>query len=164
MVENISLVIEYQPRPCFKLFGGSVSDARRGGDKDPAKAIMADTFKLLGNSVYGKTLTNVAKHRDFRCVSSEQAQKLVNEGRFQKLTEMLEDVVEVEMDKKTVCWKLPLQIGFFVYQCAKLRMLQFHCDFVDKFVSRSDYQLCEMDTDSLIHGCQCLQLGRCGQT
>ncbi|GFN90297.1 hypothetical protein PoB_001680300 [Plakobranchus ocellatus] len=28
-------------------------------------------------------------------------------------------------------------------------MLQFHYDFVDRFVSRDDYQLCEMDTDSL---------------
>jgi hypothetical protein len=28
-------------------------------------------------------------------------------------------------------------------------MLQFHFDFVDRFVSREDYQLCEMDTDSL---------------
>ena len=28
-------------------------------------------------------------------------------------------------------------------------MLQFHFDFLDKFVDRADYQLCEMDTDSL---------------
>ena len=35
------------------------------------------------------------------------------------------------------------------YQYAKLRMLQFHYDCVDKYVDRADYELCEMDTDSL---------------
>lgn len=65
------------------------------------------------------------------------------------MTPLTEEVFEVEMAKSTVRWNLPLQIGFFVYQYAKLRMLEFHFDFVDKFVSRSDYQLCEMDTDSL---------------
>ena len=41
-----------------------------------------------------------------------------------------------------------MQIGFFVYQYAKLRMLQFYFDFMDKYLDRSDFQYCEMDTDS----------------
>ena len=41
-----------------------------------------------------------------------------------------------------------MQIGFFVYQYAKLRMLQFYFDFLDKYLDRSDFQYCEMDTDS----------------
>ena len=28
-------------------------------------------------------------------------------------------------------------------------MLEFHYDLIDKFVDRTDYELCEMDTDSL---------------
>ena len=35
-----------------------------------------------------------------------------------------------------------------MYQYAKLRMLQFYYDFLDKYVDRSDFQMCEMDTDS----------------
>ena len=31
---------------------------------------------------------------------------------------------------------LPIQIGFFVYQYAKLRMLEFYYDFMDKFIDR----------------------------
>ena len=42
-----------------------------------------------------------------------------------------------------------MQIGYFVYQYAKLRMLQFYYDFLDKYVDRSDFQVCQMDTDSL---------------
>ena len=43
---------------------------------------------------------------------------------------------------------LPIHIGFFVYSYAKLRMLQFYYDLVDKFVDRSNYEYCQMDTDS----------------
>ena len=44
---------------------------------------------------------------------------------------------------------LPIQIGFFVYQYAKLRMLEFYYDLIDKFLDRSDFEYCEMDTDSV---------------
>ena len=37
---------------------------------------------------------------------------------------------------------------FFEYQKAKLRMLQFCYDFLDKYLDRSDFQYCEMDIDS----------------
>ena len=44
---------------------------------------------------------------------------------------------------------MPLQIGFFVYQYAKLKMLSFYYDLIDKFISREDYNLLEMDTGKL---------------
>ena len=42
----------------------------------------------------------------------------------------------------------PIQIGCAVYLLAKLRMLQFYYDCLDKYVDRSDFQYIEMDTDS----------------
>ena len=53
------------------------------------------------------------------------------------------------MQLKSIRFNLPIQIGFMVYQYAKLKMLEFTYDFIDRFISRLDYQLCEMDTDSL---------------
>jgi hypothetical protein len=38
--------------------------------------------------------------------------------------------------------------GCVMYQLAKLRMLQFYYDFLDKYVDRSDFQYIEMDTDN----------------
>ena len=46
-VTKIYQVIEFTPKPCFKPFGDAVSDARRAGDADPRKAIIADTMKLV---------------------------------------------------------------------------------------------------------------------
>ena len=59
VMDRVYQIIEYEPNPCFRRFGESVSTARRAGYEDPDKAIIADTMKLLGNSGYGKTVTNV---------------------------------------------------------------------------------------------------------
>ncbi len=43
---------------------------------------------------------------------------------------------------------LSLQIGVAVYHLAKLWMLEFNYQFIDKYIDRSDFQILEMDTDS----------------
>ena len=44
--------------------------------------------------------------------------------------------------------KRPYQCGIAVYQLVKLRMLEFYYDFLDKYFSRQDFELCYMDTYS----------------
>ena len=39
-------VIQYLPVKCFENFGLEVSEARRSGDSDPKKAVLAQTFNL----------------------------------------------------------------------------------------------------------------------
>ena len=147
-VTRIYQVIEYTPKSCFKSFGEAVSDARRAGDRDPNKAIIADTMKLIGNSSYGKTITNKALHTNIKSCNNTEASNYINEPLFRDLDEIGDDLYEVTMAKKTIKEDLPIQIGFFVYQYAKLRMLQFYYDFLDVFLDRSDFQYIEMDTDS----------------
>ena len=43
--------------------------------------------------------------------------------------------------------KRPYQYGIAIYQLAKLRMLEFYYDFLYKYFSRKDFELCYMDTD-----------------
>ena len=59
-----------------------------------------------------------------------------------------EDAYEIEMNKCVVMHALPFHIGFFVYQYAKLCILQSYYDFLDRHVERPLFQYCEMDTDS----------------
>ena len=54
-VTQIHQVVEYTPANCFQKFGEQVSEARRAGDADPNKTIIAETNRLDGNSSYGKT-------------------------------------------------------------------------------------------------------------
>ena len=38
---------------------------------------------------------------------------------------------------------------YAVYQLAKLRMLEFYYDFLNKYIDRRDFELIQMDTDSM---------------
>lgn len=106
-------------------------------------------MKLVGNAAYGKTLTKKSKHVDVTYVPGEGTPKLINSHLFKKMTDVTSEVFGVEFLKHKIRWDLPLHIGFLFYQYAKLRMLEIYYDFLDKFIKREDFQLCEMDTDSL---------------
>ena len=56
------------------------------------------------------------------------------------------EIFQVTMQKKKVVYDLPLQMGVFVYQYAKLKMLEFMYDVIDKHLDRTKYCLLEMDT------------------
>ena len=118
------------------------------GMQTQQKLSLPDTMKLIGNSSYGKTITNKDMHTNVKVCNDEEASKYVNEPLFRDMDEIGQNLYEVSMAKKTIKQDLPLQIGFFVYQYAKLRMLEFYFDFLDKFLDRSDFQYVEMDTDS----------------
>nr|KAG5685265.1 hypothetical protein BaRGS_008923 [Batillaria attramentaria] len=81
----------------------------------------------------------IKRHNDFMCICTEKL----------KFLDIINYLAPGTCRQSTQFVAVLIPIGFFVYQYAKLRMLQFHYDLVDKFVSRADYQLCEMDTDSL---------------
>lgn len=57
------------------MFGEAYSDERSEGDRDHAKTIIADTMKLIGNSSYGKTITNKESHRNVSIVTEEKTSR-----------------------------------------------------------------------------------------
>ena len=146
-VDRVYQIVEYSPKPCFQHFGESVSTARRNGDVDPDKSIIADTMKLLGNSAYGKTVTNIDKHRDVRYCNEVGTSACVNNKRFRQLDVVTDDAYEITSSKARLTYDLPHHIGFFVYQYAKLRMLEFYYDFVDRsagfyiYIFRANYRI-----------------------
>jgi G:T-mismatch repair DNA endonuclease (very short patch repair protein) len=147
-VTQIHQVVEYTPATCFQKFGEQVSEARRPGDADPEKKIVAETRKLDGNSSYGKTFTTKERHTDVIYYQEYQVSRYLDDPSFRRCNQLSAKTFEVEMSKKTIRLDLPMQIGCFVYQYAKLRMLEFYYDFMDVFVDRSDLQYWAMCTDS----------------
>ena len=67
---------------------------------------------------------------------------------FEDLTE-IGDAYEITSRKPRVTIHRPFQVGIDVYQLAKLRTLEFYHDFLDRFVDRKDFELIQIDTDSL---------------
>ena len=131
-VTKIHHVVEYTPATYFQRFGEQVSDARRAGDIDPNKKIVAETKKLEDNS-HGKTVTNKERHTDVLYCQEEQVRRRVVNSSFRRCNQLEEKTFELEMSKKTIRLDLSMQIGCFVYQYAKLLMLQFYYGFVDVF-------------------------------
>ena len=150
-VTDISLVVEYPTaRACFAGFADKVTKARREGDQSKDNDILAQCFKLVGNSAYGKSIEDVSRHTEVHFADPVIACSLINKKRFKKLTKYDEDdtLFQVELKKKNIYHRLPIHFGFFVYGYAKLRMLEFQYDFVQKYLPYDSYELVEMDTDS----------------
>ena len=61
-------------------------------------------FKFINNSVFGKTMGNVRKHRDIRTVTTDKRKSyLVSELNWHKAKRFSKILLEIEMNKKE--WK-----------------------------------------------------------
>ena len=106
-------------------------------------------FLLSGNALYGKTITNKEKHSDVKYAAHNKTTQYTNDPLFQHMIKINESTYEVQLHKGTIKHDLPIQIGFWVYCLAKMRMLEFYYDFLIKFFDQSKFELSQMDTDSL---------------
>jgi hypothetical protein len=140
--------ITYTPKQCFKGIADDIANARRAGDVDEDMAIIAETMKLIGNALYGRTVMDKEKHTTTTFCGLDKISKRINDPHFKDLEELNDNRFEVMAGKHKIIMDTPIQIGCAVYQLAKLRMLQFYYDCLDKYVDRSDFQYIEMDTDS----------------
>ena len=149
-VTKIHKYISYTSGRPFKWFPEEVSGARRAADQDKNKKQLGDTAKLKGNSFYGKMIENLEKHMNTKFTTDEKLiDKIFRSPYFDDLEEISNGAFEVSQRKSRVTITRPYQCGIAVYQLAKLRMLEFYYDFVDKFCDRRDFEVIQMDTDSL---------------
>lgn len=111
VITKIYAVYQYIPRRIYKSFGDSVSDARRGGDVDPSLTLLADTSKLVGNSVYGKTITDKERHRNVTYVLGEKEVALkIKRGNFVSMEELEDGFYEVISYKNQVRYMCVVEV------------------------------------------------------
>ena len=139
-ITRVYRTIDYTPKKIFEWFVKEVTEARRTGDVDKSKALLADVFKLLGNSGYGKLIealerqTNVIYTKDEKVVD-----RALRSAYFSDLDEIGE-AYELESRKARITIRRPFQVGIAVYQLAKLRMLEFYYDFLDRYLDRKGFR------------------------
>ena len=109
-----------------------------------------DFFKLMNNSVFGKTMENIRKHRNIKLVTTEEKYlKTVMKPNFKSGVRFGENLMGCEMGEIKVVMKNPVYLGQAILDLSKIVMYEFHHDYMKpKF---KDPQLCYMDTDSLIY-------------
>jgi hypothetical protein len=152
IVSRVHQFIEATRGRPFQQFAEDVSNARREGDSSKEKEILGDCMKQTGNDGFGRTVMNRMRHthtiytKDANLVLSKANDKLFNDCK----EIMCDDGVYYELttNKGSVKQNLPVQVGCAIFNLAKLRMLQFYYDCLDKYIDRSNFQLIQMDTDS----------------
>ena len=153
VVTDLFKVIEFSPLQCFKTFVDRVTNARRAGDRNSKISLLSETMKLISNSAFGSTIMNKFNFNDVNYVRGSTSAKIeVNKPHFKKINELDDDIFEVEAAKHRIKIDVPIQIGFFVLNYAKLRMLEFYYDFLIKFLHKRKFECIQMDTDSLYFG------------
>ena len=109
-----------------------------------------DFFKLMNNSVFGKTMENIRNHRDIKLVTTnEKRNKLVSEPNYHTTTQFSENLMAIEMKKTRVVLNKPIYLGQAILDISKTLMYKFWYDYIKtKYGDKA--KLCYMDTDSFI--------------
>ena len=109
-----------------------------------------DLFKLMNNSVFGKTMENIRKHRDIKLVTTaKKRSKLVSEPNYHTINLISEDLSIIEMKKTKVKMNKPIYLGLSILEISKTLMYEFWYDYM-KPKYNDNVKLCYMDTDSFI--------------
>ena len=109
-----------------------------------------DFFKLMNNSVYGKTMENVRKHRDIKLVTTDKKRsKLVSEPNYHTMNYISENLSIIEMKRTKVKMNKPIYIGLSILEISKILMYEFWYDYI-KPKYNGNIKLCYMDTDRFI--------------
>ena len=118
--------------------------------KQPKNEFEKDFFKLMNNSVFGKTMENVRKHRDIKLVTTEKRRiKLVSEPNYHTTKQFSENLLAIEMKKAKVKMNKPLYLGMVILDISKTLMYEFWYDYIKpKYNDKA--KLCYMDTVLLL--------------
>lgn len=85
---RVHCFIQYNKKAVFAPLCSEVSHHRRKADQDPRYKAYGETFKLMGNSYYGKCCTNIDKHMNVKFLSTENAAVAVCDPLFRKLEQI----------------------------------------------------------------------------
>ena len=84
-----------------------VAQAKLDGDRDKDKALIAETMKRIGNSIYSKLITNKEKRRDIVYVNKSETGAEIMDEHFYGLTELPNGYYEVEKQKRKLFSTFP---------------------------------------------------------
>ena len=146
-LDRIHRTIEFDQSPWLKTYIDFNTQLRTAATNDLEK----DFFKLMNNSVFGKTMENIWKHRNIKLVMAEEKYlHTVMKPNFKSGVLFGENLMGCEMGKIKMVMNKPVYLGQAILDLSKIVMYEFHYDYMNpKYDDR--LKLCYMDTDSLVY-------------
>ena len=145
-LKQIHRVIEFNQKEWLKLYIDMNTELRKTTNNDFEK----DLSKLIYNSVFGKTMENIRKHREIKLVTTDKKRsKLVSEPNYHTINLISEDLSITEIKKTKVKMNTPIYLGLSILEIRKILMYEFWYDYM-KPKHNNNVKLCYMDTDCLI--------------
>ena len=118
--------------------------------KEAKNEFEKDFLKLMNNSVFGKTMEDVRKHRDIKLVTTEEKRnKLVSKPNYHTAKHFSETLLAIEMKKTKLKMNKPVYLSMSILDISKTLMYEFWYDYV-KPKYKDNAKLCYMDTDSFV--------------
>ena len=88
-----------------------------------------DFFKLMNNSVFGKTMENVRKYRDIKLATTGRRRNyLVSEPNYRTTKFFTENLLPTETTKTQIIMNKPLYLGLLVQDLNKTAAYEFWYD------------------------------------
>jgi hypothetical protein len=110
-----------------------------------------DLYKLMNNSIFGKTMENVRGKIDLELVNNfKRANSITKSPLFNSFHIINKDLVGVISNRKSTQFNKPIYAGFSILELSKLHMFSFHYDFI-KPKYGENAKLLMTDTDSLVY-------------
>ena len=146
-VSKIHRVLEFNQSPWLKQYIDFNTEKRKNAKNDFEK----DFFKLMNNSVFGKTMENLRKRVDVRLVTDEnKLLKLASKPTYVSSKIFNENLVAVHKIKETLTLNRPAYVGMCILDLSKTLMYDFHYKHIKKNYG-DKAKLLFTDTDSLTY-------------
>ena len=144
-LKNVNRVLQYDQSDFMAKYIMKNTNLRMQSKNEFEK----DFYKLMNNSVFGKTMENVRNRINFRLITTEkEAMAVKNLKRF---TIFNKDLVGLHIQKTEVKLCKPIYLGQNILDDAKALMADFHYNFMLKKIDRKNINLLFTDTDSLCY-------------
>ena len=146
-LKKVHRVLEFDQSPWLKEYI-DFNTVKRTNAKN---SFEKDFFKLMNNSVFGKTMENLRKRVDVRLVTDEKKLlKWVSRPTYVSCKIFNEDLVAVHKIKETLTLNRPAYVGMCILDLSKTLMYDFHYNYIeDKYGDKA--KLLFTDTDSLTY-------------
>ena len=113
-----------------------------------------DFFKLMNNSVFGKTMENIRNRVNVKLVNTgEQFKKLTAKPNYESRKIFNENLVSVHMKKTSLTMNKPVYLGMSILDLSKTLMFDFHYKYIKPKYGKQA-KLLFTDTDSFLYEIQ----------